>query len=70
MSESAANLVVLLGAIYAALGLLFAVYFVSAGVHRLDPLTRHAGAGFRLLILPGAALFWPLLLGRCLRVRQ
>jgi hypothetical protein len=33
-------------------------------VDRIDPMARGAGWGFRLLITPGAALFWPLLLVR------
>jgi hypothetical protein len=56
--------------IYAVLGLLFAVCFAAVGVGRLDPAARGAGLGFRLLIVPGAAAFWPLLLGRWLRGRR
>jgi hypothetical protein len=52
---------------YAALGLAFALFFVSVGVQRLDPAAKGASLGFRLLILPGAAAFWPLLLRRLLR---
>lgn len=52
---------------YCSAGALFACYFVTLGMPRVDPLTRHAGIGFRLLILPGAMLLWPLLLLRCLR---
>jgi len=55
---------------YAAAGLLFAALFVTIGVNRIDPAARGAGLGFRLLILPGSALFWPLLLRRWLRPGQ
>jgi hypothetical protein len=51
---------------YAACGLLFGVAFVSAGAGRLDPAARGASIAFRLVILPGAALLWPLLLGKWL----
>jgi hypothetical protein len=51
---------------YAAAGILFAVAFITAGVQRIDPAARGTGAGFRLLILPGAAALWPLLLRRWL----
>ncbi len=64
MTESLARW--LLGSIgaYGACGVLFAVPFAWRGVNRLDPGARGAGWGFRLLLLPGAALFWPLLLKR------
>ncbi len=48
-------------AAYVGTGLLFALAFVIGGVQRVDPSARGAGWGFRLLILPGASLFWPLL---------
>jgi hypothetical protein len=50
--------------VYAGLGLLFALAFVWVGVERLDTQARGAGFGFRLLILPGVAAFWPLFLKR------
>ncbi|MBI4718530.1 MAG: hypothetical protein HY763_12045 [Planctomycetes bacterium] len=59
-----AEAVVILLAVYALLGLLFAVAFVTCGVQRLDPAARPAPWGFRLLILPGSAALWPLLLLR------
>ena len=49
---------------YAAIGLVFALVFVTLGVQRLDPAARTGTIGFRILILPGAAAFWPLLLQR------
>jgi hypothetical protein len=51
-----------LAAIYLAAGLLFALAFVVRGVDMVDEGARHAGPGFRIIILPGAAVFWPLLL--------
>ena len=51
-------------AIYAGLGLLFAMPFVCFGVQRLDSEAQGSGVGFRLLILPGVAAFWPMFLHR------
>ena len=50
--------------IYALIGLLFAVYFVIKGVGKIDPNAAQGSWGFRLLILPGAAALWPLMLKR------
>jgi hypothetical protein len=49
---------------YAACGVLFAIAFAFAGVERVDPQAHAAPLGFRLIILPGAAALWPLLLRR------
>ena len=54
-------------AAYTAFGLLFAVAFVWVGVERMDSQARGARVGFRLLILPGVAAFWPLFLRRWAR---
>jgi len=64
---SAAEAIVMLLAAYLGLGLLFSILFVSLGVQRVDSQTRGTGAGFRLIILPGVAAFWPLLLARWVR---
>ena len=62
----AEGVVLAVGAYFAA-GLVFAVAFITAGVQRVDPAARGASWGFRLLILPGAAALWPLLLARWVR---
>ena len=55
---------------YAAVGLIFAVAFVLRGANAIDPVARDGTWGFRLLILPGSAALWPLLLSRWLRGAQ
>ncbi len=52
---------------YAGIGLLFAVPFVWFGVQRLDSEAQGSRLGFRLLIFPGVAAFWPLFLSRWAR---
>lgn len=54
-------------AAYAATGLLFASIFVFRGVQQVDSEARGSGVGFRLLILPGVAAFWPMFLHRWVR---
>ncbi len=56
-----AELVVDLLAAYAALGTLFAIAFVASGVKRIDPVARGSGLGFKMIILPGVVLLWPVL---------
>jgi hypothetical protein len=54
-------------AAYGLAGAIFAVAFVTVGIHRVDPVAEHTPLGFRLIVLPGAAALWPLLLVRWLR---
>jgi len=56
-----------LGGVYLLLGALFAVPFSLWWAGRLDPVAAHGTWGFRLLLLPGAVLLWPLLAHRLLR---
>jgi hypothetical protein len=62
---AAAFLILLAG--YLAWGFLFAVPFVFLGARKIDSHAGPATWGFRLLILPGAMIFWPLLLWRWCR---
>ena len=66
----AAEVVVLLCTVYIACGLVFAPFFVWRGVGRIDPAAKGAGIGFRLVILPGVAALWPVMLRRWLGGRQ
>jgi hypothetical protein len=48
--------------LYLLAGLVFALWFIWFGAHRLDGAAKGAGIGFRLMILPAAALLWPVLI--------
>lgn len=61
MPEPLASVLVDVGGAYLACGLLFAGPFVAAGVNRIDAAARQAPLGFRLIIVPGVMLCWPLL---------
>jgi len=53
--------------VYAAIGIAFALLFAAAGAQRIDAAAKGAGIGFRIMILPGAAALWPILLPRWAR---
>jgi hypothetical protein len=54
-------------AAYAVAGVAFAIAFVLFGISRVDPVAEHSPVGFRLIVMPGVAALWPLLLRRWLR---
>lgn len=64
--ESLVNLVM----VYVAIGLVFALIFVFAGVGRIDGSAKGASLAFRLLIIPGATALWLMLLMRWARGEQ
>jgi len=65
-----ASALVLAIEVYTALGILFALVFVFAGLATVDPAAKGAPLGFRLLILPASAALWPWLALRWLRRAQ
>jgi hypothetical protein len=48
--------------VYLAIGLAFALAFVALGIQRVDPAARGMPLTARVLLVPGAAALWPLLL--------
>jgi hypothetical protein len=69
VSHELTKLVVAAAALYLGVGAVFAVPFALRWSGKLDPAAGSGSTGFRLLILPGAALLWPLLLLRLRRAR-
>lgn len=61
--QAAAWIVGVVG-VYAVVGVLFAGVFVTRGVGVIDPIARNSGWRFRVLLIPGAAAYWPLLAKR------
>jgi Na+-driven multidrug efflux pump len=62
-----ATWLVLLTGLYLTLGVLFAVPFAFRFINRIDAVAAHGTSTFRLLVIPGATLLWPMLLIRLLR---
>jgi hypothetical protein len=50
--------------LYALVGAIFGLAFITFGVQRIDSGAKGSGIGFRLLIFPCSLAFWPLLLRR------
>ena len=53
--------------IYLAIGVLFAIPFAFLGARKIDPSAEEGTWGFKLLIIPGSMVFWPLLMTRWAR---
>ncbi|MDA0322400.1 MAG: hypothetical protein O2923_06740 [Verrucomicrobia bacterium] len=53
-----------LAGLYLVAGLIFAVPFTLKGAAAIDPTARGGSWGFKLLIIPGTVVLWPLLARR------
>lgn len=47
--------------VYLIVGACLAPLIATRGLRRIDPLTESSTLGFRLLVLPGVVLLWPVL---------
>ncbi|MEY4119056.1 MAG: hypothetical protein RLZZ116_2384 [Planctomycetota bacterium] len=56
--------------IYALSGVVFALAFAWRGAGAVDAVARHSTIGFRIIVVPGAALLWPLLAVRWWRAAR
>jgi hypothetical protein len=65
------NIILLVVEVYLAAGLLFSIPFVVKGVIAVDP-DGAAGTkwGFRVIIIPGTIVFWPVLLKKWINVKR
>ena len=64
------EIVLIMVGIYFLLGVVFAIPFLLNGVKAIDPAAVEGSRGFKLFIIPGVALFWPLLLKRWMKKAQ
>lgn len=67
MTLTLASIIVTALTAYMVLGLIVAPIVVFLGARHLDPAARSGTIGFKLLILPGMMVFWPLMLSRWVR---
>jgi hypothetical protein len=57
-------------AIYLISGFVFAIAFIFKGVDQVDEGAHGSSIGFKIIIIPGTIVFWPLLLKKWLNVSK
>lgn len=69
--EQAVHMILGFAAVYLICGLVFAIPFAGKGVVKIDPDgARGTKWSFRLIIIPGTMVFWPLLLKKWIRATK
>jgi len=64
------KIILVAAALYLLFGLLFAFLFIWKGVGKIDEGAHGGSMGFRIIILPGTMVFWPLLLKKWLKASK
>ncbi len=58
------TIILIMVALYLLAGLVFAIPFVIKGVAAIDEGAPGSSRGFRIIIIPGVMVFWPVLLNK------
>ena len=53
--------------IYLALGVLFIIPFLMKGLNKVDEGANGSTIGFKIIIIPGVIVFWPVLLSKWMK---
>jgi hypothetical protein len=58
------EVILIIVAVYLLLGVLFVIPFLTKGLTKVDEGAHGGSIGFKIIIIPGVIVFWPLLLRR------
>ncbi|MEP6596873.1 MAG: hypothetical protein ABJA71_13050 [Ginsengibacter sp.] len=62
MAETIVSICLLIVAVYLFAGVIFTIFFQAKGISKIDEGVHGSSIGFRIIIIPGCILFWPVLL--------
>ncbi|WP_460555680.1 hypothetical protein [Ferruginibacter profundus] len=63
------TIIFVVAALYLVAGFLFAICFLSKGIQKVDTTAHGSGWGFRLIIMPGTIVLWPVLLNKWRKIK-
>ena len=58
------EILLIIAAIYLALGVLFVIPFLMKGLNKVDEGAHSSTIGFKIIIVPGVIVFWPVFLSK------
>jgi len=62
------TIILIIIAIFLLAGMLFVFFFLARGLQKIDEGAHGSSIGFRIIIIPGCIVFWPVLLRRWVQV--
>ena len=70
MPETIINIILTGIIVYLLCGIVFSILFISKGLQVIDEGAHGSGIGFKLIIMPGCIIFWPVLLKKWINTRS
>ena len=64
------SFIFLIAGIYLICGFVFALIFIFRGAEMIDEGAKDSTIGFKVIIIPGTTVFWPLLLAKWIRASK
>ena len=61
------EILLIIAAIYLVLGVLFVIPFLIKGLNKIDEGAHGSTISFKIIIIPGVIVFWPLLLKKWMK---
>jgi len=65
-----AEILLIITAIYLLVGVLFVIPFLMKGLNKIDEEAHGSTIGFKIIIIPGVIVFWPVLLSKWIKENE
>jgi hypothetical protein len=67
---AAIEIILIIVVVYLALGVLFLIPFLTKGITKVDEEADGSTIGFKIIIIPGVIVFWPMLLSKWMKAKR
>lgn len=64
------ELILIIVLLYLVLGALFVIPFLLKGLEKVDESAHEGTTGFKIIIIPGVIVFWPVLLKKWMKANR
>ena len=64
------EIILIVVAIYLLLGVFFVIPFLLKGLTKVDEGAHGGTIGFKIIIIPGVIVFWPILLNKWIKAKR
>jgi hypothetical protein len=64
------EVILIIAAVYFLLGILFVIPFLTKGLTKVDEGAHGGTIGFKIIIIPGVIVFWPVLLRKWIKRKK
>ena len=61
------EILLIIAAVYLLVGVVFVIPFLMKGLNKIDEGAHGSTIGFKIIIIPGVIVFWPVLLAKWMK---